>query len=125
MSPHYSTRTFRNAYWLDEISEAIEVGQYVTITAEVWCNDPSVDFRGLTTGGAAMYLAPKSGVDGFLKNTLFVGQRGDWTIRKWVYRVNAVDPAITWHIAAQMKCAPGYQVKVRVTAVEISDEAVD
>lgn len=129
MIPTHELAKFANAYCVAPIDAAVAdaVGKYIVIEAEVWCNDPSVDLRGRTSGGAHMYLAPNTITDGYAKNSVYVAQRGDWTVRRWWYRISTVPSGslLSYHVCAQMRCALGYSVKVRNITAAITDSVMD
>lgn len=129
MTPTHELAKFANAYCVAPIDAAVAdaVGKYIVIQAEVWCDDPTSDSNGYATGGAHMYLAPNTVTDGYAKNSVYVAQRGDWTLRKWWYRINAVPSGslLSYQVCAQMKCALGYSVKVRNITAAITDSVMD
>jgi len=127
MESHHATKTFRDLYCEDPITLADAAGKYVKIVADVWCDDPSVDARGITTGGAHMFLASKTTSNGYALNGLYVAQRGDWTRRTWWWRVQGAPGGDLegWHLCTQMRAASGYTVKVKIISVEVTDEVQD
>ena len=127
MHSHHVLKTFRDLYGEDPIDLADAAGKYVKIVADVWCDDPSVDARGITTGGAHMFLASKTTSNGYALNGLYVAQRGDWTRRTWWWRVQGAPGGDleSWHVCTQMRAANGYTVKVKIISVEVTDEVQD
>lgn len=127
MESHHATKTFRNVYCDDPIDSADAAGKYVKVVAEVTCDDPSVDARGITTGGAHIFLASKATSNGYALNGLYVAQRGDKTQRTWWWRVQGAPGGdlLGWHVCIQMRAADGYMVKVKIISVEVTDDPQD
>lgn len=113
------------------ITTADEIGKYVRITGDVWCNDPTmvgpVD-NSFPSGGVTFGLAVKLPTGDYVPTAAGFAERGDWTQREIWTRVGADEtsaPGITYHAAVLMQATPGKTCKVRNLAVEVTDAAVD